>query len=266
MVLFDGSRASLLGSLGVLSLLALRYLVIWLTTRRGRAPQSGGLGWTRSSVAAGLAVLVVAPVIVLFGSGTPDAVTRSVNIVRPPSTSSGSGGSNPAQPAPTGPAPSTGTGTFEARANAWRAVIDWLFDDGLSRPVLGVGFGPHYMQLSGADVELFGEFPDPSVRAVHNYGINTWARLGIVGLLLVAAIAALAVIGGFRLLIRARTVPDLDLLAAFLVVAIPLTAMLGVVLEGPYAAIPYFWAVGYIGARTVEAGMWRRLRLPWGLT
>jgi hypothetical protein len=118
------------------------------------------------------------------------------------------------------------------------------------------------MQLSGADVQFQGRHPDPTVRSVHNYAINTWARLGVIGLALVVSIIGLAAFAAFRLATRAPNVSDLDLFAGLLVIAIPIPAMLGVVLEGPYAAIPYFWAVGYLGARMVEERIWRSLPLP----
>ena len=34
--------------------------------------------------------------------------------------------------------------------------------------------------------------------------------------------------------------------AALIVVALPVVALLGVVLESPFGAIPYFWAVGHL--------------------
>ncbi len=80
--------------------------------------------------------------------------------------------------------------------------------------------------------------------------------------MLVVTLAVLAVVAAFRLATRAAVPPDLDLFAGLLVVALPITALLGVVFESPFGAIPYFWAVGYLGARMAEEGLWRRQPVP----
>ena len=160
------------------------------------------------------------------------------------------------------PVVDTGVGTAAARTEGWKAVLEWLPDGGVSRMALGVGFGPHYLQRSGADVAFLGPYADPTVRAVHNFGLNTWARLGLVGLALVSIIFALSLVAGIRLAARTTTPPDLDLFAGLVAVTVPLVASLGVVLESPFGAIPYFWAVGYLSARLVEEGLWKRLTWP----
>lgn len=169
----------------------------------------------------------------------------------------------PPQPVP---APAAGTsagfGTAVARTQGWEAVLDWLPDGGVSRVTLGVGFGPHYLQQSGADVAFLGADADPTVRAVHNFALNTWARLGLVGLILEALILILALVAAVRLATRSIDPPPLDLFAGLLVVTIPVVAFFGVVLESPFGAIPFFWAVGYLSARMVEEGLWRPLPLP----
>ena len=155
-----------------------------------------------------------------------------------------------------------GVGTFQARTAAWKAIVSWMGDGGVTRIGFGVGFGPHYMQLSEADIAFQGDYPDPTVRAVHNYVLNTSARLGIIGALLEVAIGLLALVAALRLTARVTEAPDLDLLAGLLIIAIPVVSLLGVVLESPFGAIPYFWAVGYLSARMVEEGLWRPLPLP----
>jgi hypothetical protein len=273
LVLLNQSRASLLATVGVFAFLGLRHLSLWMAARSTPVADRLARVTQRAPMAVGLAVLLLVPVGVTVISGTPQAFERTVNVVRSPagggsSDDGGAGGSGEGQAGEDGGAvrprysANTGVGTFDARKDAWGAVIEWIHDDGVTRAVLGVGFGPHYMQQSGADVLLLGPYADPAVRSVHNYAVNTWARLGAVGLLLISAITVLALVAAFRLATRARKVPDLDLFAALLVVAIPITALLGVVLEGPYAAIPYFWAVGYLASRAVEEGIWRPLRLP----
>jgi hypothetical protein len=53
----------------------------------------------------------------------------------------------------------------------------------------------------------------------------------------------------------AGTTDPADVLAALVVIAIPVVAMFGVVLEAPFGAIPYFWAIGQLCAarRTAPA-------------
>jgi hypothetical protein len=40
--------------------------------------------------------------------------------------------------------------------------------------------------------------------------------------------------------------------AALALLALPVTALLGVVLESPFGAIPYFWALGHVAYRIVQ--------------
>jgi O-antigen ligase len=92
------------------------------------------------------------------------------------------------------------------------------------------------------------------VRSPHNYLLNTWARLGLVGVGLVLGlmIAALRVA---RLVARhAPRVRDDDVLAMLLVASIPVVAFVGVVLESPFGALPYFWALGHLSSRACQLG------------
>ena len=282
LILTNESRAGLLASLCVIGFVVLRYALLWRSA--GWRPAAAGFplrlagSWANCVLASLLVVAVTAGVTIASGSA-PEAISRTANVVAPPTDGTldtervgdgpGSVGAGTIPPKGNGvpgrrpPGPvyraNSGVGTFRARKEAWGAALDWIVDGGADRTLLGVGFGPHYLQLSGADVLLLGPFADPAVRAIHNFAINTWARLGAVGLLLTIAIALLAVAAATRLCSRSVTPPGLDLLAAMLVIAIPVTALFGVVLEGPFGAIPYFWAVGYLSARMVEEGLWRPL-------
>ena len=260
-VLSNQSRSAMLATVLCFALIGLRQLLLEGRRRSGAGAIPALL---RANAGVALAVLVAIPLAFTVLSGTPEALDRSVNVVR------GSGAEDDVQDGGVqdggGTRPiygtNSGVGTFTARKDAWAEIVDWINRDGASRALLGVGFGPHYLQLSGGDVLLLGPLADPDVRAAHNFGVNTWARLGAIGLLLITSIFALALIAALRLAIRSRTPPLLDLFAALLVIAIPTTALLGVVLESPFGAIPYFWAVGYLGARMVEEGLWRRVPMP----
>jgi hypothetical protein len=140
--------------------------------------------------------------------------------------------------------------TTHARAQAWNAVVNYL-EPSARREWLGVGFGPDFMHASGADVLLLGG-PNPDVRSPHNYFLGTWARTGLVGLCL----DALVIVGGLHLAIslrrRAPELSDVDILAIMAAVALPVAASVGVILESPFGALPYFWALGHMSSRVAE--------------
>jgi hypothetical protein len=111
------------------------------------------------------------------------------------------------------------------------------------RTATGVGFGPDFVTDSGTSFALEGtEYED--VRSPHNYLVGTLARLGVFGALLAGSVMVAAAGLGLRVL---RSRPDtVSVLAALLVLALPVPALLGVILESPFGAIPYFWAVGHL--------------------
>ncbi|HUT77212.1 MAG TPA: O-antigen ligase family protein [Polyangia bacterium] len=271
-VLSNQSRSALLAVICAFGLLGVRYIVLWRAGRRPE-PTPSGLGpldrlGAKANPLMAVMVMVIVPIGIFATSGPPEALKRSVNVVKNVDEQDTQREADD-KPKAGGTGKTTafygsnsGVGTFTARAKGWRAAVEWLHEGSPGRAVFGTGFGPHYMQLSGADVLLLGEFADPEVRPIHNFAINTWARLGIVGLLALLFVAVPAIVAAFRLSWRSWQPPPLDLFAGLLVIAIPVTALVGVVLETPFGAIPYFWAVGYLGARMVEEGLWKPLSLP----
>jgi O-antigen ligase len=148
-----------------------------------------------------------------------------------------------------GPVPEQTDGTARARQLAWQAVERYLAANS-SRNWFGVGFGPDFLLESGGQQALLGG-TSFDVRQPHNFLINTWARLGVIGLAIVLAILAVgvrmaAIVG------RSGSLNDVDLAAALVVTGFPVAALYGVVLESPFGAIPYFWALGYLGWRSLE--------------
>jgi hypothetical protein len=147
---------------------------------------------------------------------------------------------------------SESSGSSGARAKSWRKIATYLEHDP-ARLVRGVGFGPDFLHDSGGDVELLGG-TDEEVRAPHNYIVNTGARLGLIGLLPMFGM----LFGGWRLAAKlGRAEPDLsdaDVLAIVSVVALPVAATFGVILESPFGAIPYFWALGHLSVRNIQLG------------
>ena len=138
-------------------------------------------------------------------------------------------------------------GRAHARLAATKVVSQYLERNQI-REFAGVGFGPNFLHESGGDVALLGGY-HPEVRAPHNYLLNSWARLGLIGVSLALAVLLLAFRLGRGVMRRARTLRDDDVLAFLIVVSIPVAAIFGVVLESPFGAIPYFWAVGHLGVR-----------------
>ena len=135
-------------------------------------------------------------------------------------------------------------GTKTARQLVWQETVDYVLDEP-SRAVFGVGCGPDFMHETGTD-EYFEGNVYSGVRSPHNYPIGTAARLGIPGALLVLALMGTALFRSMRILRKRRDLAALDILAAAAIVAIPVVAALGVVLESPFGAVPYFWAIGHL--------------------
>lgn len=137
-------------------------------------------------------------------------------------------------------------GTTKARLQVYDKVVRYT---GLTpgRLMFGVGFGPNFLKDSGAAPLLEGT-TFRGVRAPHNILVNSLARLGILGALLhLAVLVAGAALAG-RFFLDRRTHP-LGALCATVVVALPVAALLGVILESPFAAIPYFWCFGWLAMK-----------------
>lgn len=133
-------------------------------------------------------------------------------------------------------------GTTGARVEAWRAVVEYTTDDP-GRLILGVGFGPDFMADSGARVLLLGRGDVRAVRSPHNFLLNTFARLGLLGLSLVLLTFVIAL----RLaVVASRGNTELAQQSSLIVIALAVAAMTGVVLEAPFGAIPFFWAFGLL--------------------
>lgn len=96
------------------------------------------------------------------------------------------------------------------------------------------------MKLSGGQLDL---------RAPHNILLNTWARLGLIGLILHAALLLLGLLAAVTTTVR-RLTPRI--VWALVLVAFPIVALVGVILESPFGAIPYAFALG-MAARATAA-------------
>jgi hypothetical protein len=134
-------------------------------------------------------------------------------------------------------------GTARARTDAWSLVLAYVDDN--DRTILGFGFGPDFLTDSGARMKLGnGEL----LRSPHNYVVGTYARLGLIGVLLLTLLLAVAV----REILRMRRHAATDVLLSFVVIfplAFFISAVFGVELETPFGAVPFFWCLGIILSR-----------------
>lgn len=158
-------------------------------------------------------------------------------------------------------------GTQQAREMSWQGIIDWTMDDP-ARAIVGSGFGNDFLTESGV-IQFLQGTDYVGVRSPHNWLVGVFARLGLVGVALAASVLFLLV----RAVARSRhRIGGNELLtAASLVVLgfIPI-ALLGVVLESPFGAVPFWWAAGIVlclgqatlarSARLAKGNRPRRLR------
>jgi O-antigen ligase len=135
-------------------------------------------------------------------------------------------------------------GTTRARQDAWGALLTWTAEEP-PRLFFGAGFGINIMTESGAAGLLIGDNIEGEAvpRSPHNYWIGTLARLGLFG----TGLIAFGVIRHIYLVARSRHALRSDSLL-FIVSLIPLAllppATLGVILESPFGAVPFWWCVG----------------------
>lgn len=129
---------------------------------------------------------------------------------------------------------------------AWWSALYKEVTSSVDKTIFGLGFGADLTQPLGFQ-------PDPTnprlVRSPHNFLVTLLARTGVIGLSLwLAALAACLapVLRGLRAATRAGKHDDADYV--LWLVAYPLTiiiaAIFGVVLEGPYGAIPCYLLLG----------------------
>jgi hypothetical protein len=142
----------------------------------------------------------------------------------------------------------SGAGSQRARSDTWDRLWHYSLDSS-DRFAVGVGFGPNFMAESGAGLLLVGSNEESEVRprSPHNYWVGTLVRTGLVGVSLSLALL-LATLARIRLLLPRLYNDPLLFLSALTVVALIMPATLGVVLESPFGAVPYFWCIGILFA------------------
>ena len=135
------------------------------------------------------------------------------------------------------------TGTQRARALTWTTIIEWTQED-TARQVFGSGFGNDFLAESGTKAFLEGTTYE-NVRSPHNWFVGIYARMGLIGTLI--AVAVILELGSLISTNRKRIGSEPILaVSALIVCAILPVASLGVVLEAPFGAVPFFWAAGLL--------------------
>ena len=136
-----------------------------------------------------------------------------------------------------------GAGTASARITAWTETIDYT-NETTPRQLFGVGFGPNYLQATDTMDVLRGS-RETELRAAHNILVGTYARSGAVGLVLFLWVLTLVARAGWRL--RRRFADDeLLLTCAALTAGLFAAAAVGVILESPFGAVPFYWSAGIL--------------------
>lgn len=140
-------------------------------------------------------------------------------------------------------------GTADARLVVWQRVVAWTSESS-SRAAFGSGFGTDFLTESDSIALLEGTTYN-GVRSPHNWLVTSYARLGAIGAVLAVTLLVVLV----RTIIRRRRQigeDDLMTMASLIVVAIIPVALLGVVLESPFGAVPFYWAAGVVLANRGE--------------
>lgn len=135
---------------------------------------------------------------------------------------------------------SDANGTLQARQEVYRLVTDYVWESP-ERVTVGVGFGPDFLHETGAD-RIYEGTEYTGVRAPHNILVGDFARLGLGGAIFRAVLMLYGI--GRALVVLRRPQPPAVQFAALLAVALPFVALLGVIMESPFGAVPYFWALG----------------------
>ncbi len=135
----------------------------------------------------------------------------------------------------------------EFRRTLWQSFFD---DTNQVAPLFGRGFGYDFLARY-SDVYRFGEYK--GTRAAHNYYVSLYGRMGIIGSIVFLGITWQIIVSGLRAAraVRQGWLPLADLGYWCAAWGILVSAVFGVVLEGPVGAI-VFWSFLGVGVRTYQ--------------
>lgn len=136
-------------------------------------------------------------------------------------------------------------GTTNARIFGWGRVISYTQGTD-ARIFFGAGFGPNVLQDAEAAFIYEGTTYD-GVRSPHNWLLTIFARTGLIGLFFFVALVTAVVLRVWRL--RQLVIADPIAFPALLIAAalVPVS-LLGVVMEAPFGAIPFWWCLGILSS------------------
>jgi O-antigen ligase len=138
-----------------------------------------------------------------------------------------------------------GFGTANARIKSWNIVLSYM-DADPAKQIFGVGFGPDFMTDSGALRALVAseEGSRALPRQPHNYALNTYARLGILGFTLYFLVFTSILRKSFENLDKNDI--DVMVLASLMFIALVPISLLGVVSESPFGAISMIFSLSVV--------------------
>jgi O-antigen ligase len=138
-----------------------------------------------------------------------------------------------------------GFGTANARIKSWNIVLSYM-DADPAKQIFGVGFGPDFMTDSGALRALVAseEGSRALPRQPHNYALNTYARLGILGFTLYFLVFISLLRKSFENLDKNDI--DVMVLASLMFIALVPISLLGVVSESPFGAISMIFSLSVV--------------------
>lgn len=134
-------------------------------------------------------------------------------------------------------------GTINARELTWQGVFEWTSNSS-SRALIGSGFGNDFLSESGTLKFLEGETWE-NVRSPHNWIVGIYARMGAIGVSLISWWMILIVRKSYLFREKISKDPLFSLSLITFSTLIPVS-LLGVILEAPFGAIPFFWSAGLI--------------------
>jgi hypothetical protein len=140
-----------------------------------------------------------------------------------------------------------GAGTASARIAAWTQVAQYI-NSSPARVWFGVGFGSDYMQDSGALRALVNAEQGARTlpRQPHNYWLNTYARLGIIGTGILLILLSQVLMIAAKILRRPNDFGNEQLMASLIFVSLIPVATFGVVLESPFGALALAMSNGFL--------------------
>jgi len=135
---------------------------------------------------------------------------------------------------------SSAMGTTNARQLVWTQVLDWV-SSSQSRIFFGSGFGINFLDVTHT-LEFLEGTTYTGVRSPHNFLITVIVRLGWPAVILFATLLAIVLSQNW---ISARF-DALNFISMTIILALIPISFLGVILEAPFGAVPFYFSIGVL--------------------